>query len=108
MRDYIGATSRVHDCRMQFTVPTLPDGRPGHVGYLAGSYRDGALSDEWTDVFRCAESTFTAYVPGCSCGWYGSRFAVSTVGAYGARREWQDRHLRASTEPDVAPLHTTA
>ena len=82
---------------MQFTLPTLPGGQPGHIGYLAGRYRDGALSDMWTEVQRCAERTFTAYVPGCSCGWYGSRFPASTVGAFAARREWQDRHAAALT-----------
>jgi hypothetical protein len=32
-----------------------------HHGYIAGRYRDGALSDTWTDVRRCAERTFITY-----------------------------------------------
>jgi hypothetical protein len=42
-----------------------------HRGYVAGRYRDGALSDIWTDVARCAERTFTAYLARCGCGWLG-------------------------------------
>jgi hypothetical protein len=41
----------------------------GHCGYIAGRYRDGALSDTWTDVTRCAHGTFTGYAPACTCGW---------------------------------------
>ena len=36
----------------------------GHVGYVAGRYRSGAWSDQWTDMSRCAERTFTDYAPG--------------------------------------------
>ncbi|MEU7812978.1 hypothetical protein [Pseudonocardia sp. NPDC049154] len=42
-----------------------------HEGYIAGRYRNGALSDIWTDVTRCAQGTFTALVPACECGWRG-------------------------------------
>lgn len=49
-----------------------PPAAPVHRGFVAGRYRDGALSDGWTDVTRCAHGTFTAYVPTCGCGWRGS------------------------------------
>jgi hypothetical protein len=42
-----------------------------HYRYVADRYRDGALSDAWTDVTRCAEQTFIAYVARCGCGWLG-------------------------------------
>ena len=42
-----------------------------HVGYVAGRYRSGVWSDQWTEVGRCAEHTFTAYAPACTCGWRG-------------------------------------
>jgi hypothetical protein len=53
-----------------FTEPGA-DPVPGHVGFLAGRYRDGAYSDVWTDVSRCAEGTFVRYAPACTCGWGG-------------------------------------
>jgi hypothetical protein len=79
---------------MFFTAPT-PVGIPGHVGYLAGGYRHGAYNDSWTDVQRCAERTFTAYVPGCSCGWYGSPHPATAAGQFAAHRMWLREHLAA-------------
>ncbi|GEL21545.1 hypothetical protein PSU4_04990 [Pseudonocardia sulfidoxydans NBRC 16205] len=85
---------------------TMP-GVEGHVGYLAGRYRNGALSDVWTDASRCAERTFTAWAAGCSCGWYGSLQPLTTVGQYGARRQWANEHLPVvlaeATAPSVSP-----
>ncbi|MFC4950162.1 hypothetical protein [Pseudonocardia sp. GCM10023141] len=83
---------------MLFTValgPTAPD---GHAGFVAGRYRDGAFSDAWTDVRRCAERTFTAYHPGCTCGWTGAAHPASDIGWHHCRRAWLDqrfRHLNA-------------
>jgi len=69
--------------------------RPGHVGYLAGRYRDGAYSDAWTDAERCAPGTFVAYAPACSCGWRGDAQPVSTVGRMTCHRAWVQGHLGA-------------
>jgi hypothetical protein len=80
---------------MLFAVPdphTLPS---GHAGYVAGRYRDGAYSDEWTDVSRCAENTFVAYAPACSCGWRGPAEAPTTAGRIRCRRAWAAEHLGA-------------
>jgi hypothetical protein len=40
----------------------------GRAGFLVGCYRNGAFSDAWTDVSRCAGGTFIGYAPACSCG----------------------------------------
>jgi hypothetical protein len=74
--------------------------RPGHVGYLAGKYRDGAYSDLWTDVARCAPGTFVAYAPACSCGWRGGPQPATAVGRITCHRAWAHGHLSSSdTEP---------
>jgi hypothetical protein len=65
-----------------------------HAGYVAGRYRDGALSDLWTDVARCAPATFTAFLPACGCGWRGGAQAPDEAGARRCRREWTREHLR--------------
>jgi hypothetical protein len=52
----------MHDAGVPFTVHSELGPR-GHVGYVAGRYRDGAYSDLWTDVRRCAWRTFTDYAP---------------------------------------------
>jgi hypothetical protein len=73
---------------------------PGHAGFLAGRYRDGAYSDVWTDVSRCAEGTFVGYAPACTCGWRGTAQPTSPVGRTASSRMWR-QHLalaRASTE----------
>ncbi|GAY08277.1 hypothetical protein [Pseudonocardia sp. N23] len=85
---------------------TVP-GVEGHVGYLAGRYRNGALSDVWTDVSRCAERTFTAWVAGCSCGWYGTGRPLTTVGQFAARRQWATEHL-AGVLADATGVVTTS
>ncbi len=68
------------------------DSRPAHVGYVAGRYRNGALSDIWTEVERCAERTFLAYVPACSCGWVGTGCPATPTGLNACRREWATGH----------------
>jgi hypothetical protein len=73
----------------------------GHAGYIAGRYRDGACSDEWTDVSRCAENTFVAYVPACSCGWRGPAERPTAGGRLRCRRVWAT-HLTALTIADAA------
>lgn len=85
---------------------TMP-GVEGHVGYLAGRYRNGALSDVWTDVSRCAERTFTAWAAGCSCGWYGPLQPLTTVGQYGARRQWAGEHIAAVLAEVATPATPT-
>ena len=57
----------MHALPMPLTGASLDSGVDQHRGYVAGRYRNGVLSDEWTDVTRCAEGTFTAFVSGC--GW---------------------------------------
>ena len=66
-----------------------------HQGFVAGRYRNGAFSDRWTDVLRCAESTFTAYAPACSCGWRGRLFAATDAGHLDSRRVLVHEHLVA-------------
>lgn len=64
-----------------------------HRGYIAGRYRDGALSDDWTDTTRCAERTFIAYVSRCRCGWLGEAHPASPGGYRTAQRELTNEHL---------------
>jgi hypothetical protein len=64
-----------------------------HRGYIAGRYRDGALSDGWTDITRCAEGTFIAYVARCGCGWLGQAHPASSGGYRTAQRELTHEHL---------------
>jgi len=65
----------------------------GHAGYVAGRYRDGSWSDHWTDVARCAASTFTAYRPACRCGWVGPAVAADAAGHRCARLSSADHAL---------------
>jgi hypothetical protein len=74
----------------------------GHAGYVAGRYRDGAHSDEWTDVSRCAENTFVAYAPACSCGWRGPAERPTVAGRLRCRRVWMVTHLSALATVDAA------
>lgn len=76
------------------TSPT-PQRRPvaEHRGFVAGRYRNGALSHDWTDVTRCAERTFTSYVPACSCGWIGTDRAASAEDYRACQRLWVTGHL---------------
>lgn len=88
---------------MQFT------GSGFHQGFVAGRYRNGAFSDRWTDVLRCAERTFTAYAPACSCGWRGPLFPASDAGHLGCRRMLVHGHLAGPPPrrgPVVAPALT--
>lgn len=52
---------------------------------MAGRYRDGAWSDGWTDVSRCAPGTFVAYAPACRCGWRGAEHPATERGLRGCR-----------------------
>ena len=76
-----------------FTVPNPTAVPPGHAGYLAGRYRDGAYSDLWTDASRCAENTFVGYAPRCSCGWRGAARPADPVGRLSCQREWLNVHV---------------
>ena len=86
---------------MMFAVSLTPgtEGVPaGHAGFLAGRYRNGALSDAWTDVSRCADGTFVGYVPACTCGWRGAVQPATAPGRFLSSRAWRDEHL-AGLEP---------
>ncbi len=74
-----------------------------HQGYVAGRYRDGLLSDGWTDVERCARGTFVAYVPRCSCGLVGTDRPATQFGAAAARRAWFLGHAQAAPTGPMAP-----
>ena len=63
-----------------------------HIGFVAGRYRDGAVSDRWTEVERCAERTFVSFVPACTCGWTGTDRAATPAGIVACRRAWQTGH----------------
>ena len=65
-----------------------------HAGYVAGRYRDGSVSDSWSDVARCAERTFLAYLPRCECGWTGEAHPCDLVGYGACRDQWLHEHLR--------------
>jgi hypothetical protein len=83
-------------------VETGSGGVPGHAGFVAGRYRSGARSDSWTDARRCAEGTFTDYLPACTCGWHGRPEPVDDVGWVRCRRAWLVEHLRALSRPGPA------
>jgi hypothetical protein len=73
-------------------------GQPGparhdHAGYVAGRYRDGALSDTWTDVARCARGTFIGFAPACSCGWLGAIRPSTVEGFSACQRALRHEHL---------------
>jgi hypothetical protein len=86
----------------------LVTGRPGaapfdHAVYVAGRYRDGALSDTWTDVARCARGTFVGYVPACTCGWTGAIRANTIEGFRESQRALRFEHLsRVPSAPIVS------
>jgi hypothetical protein len=77
---------------MLFTDPSLV-AVPGHAGFVSGRYRDGAFSDEWTDVRRCAPRTFTAWAPACICGWRGSSVPAEQAEFVWCRQMW-DQHVQ--------------
>ncbi len=70
---------------------SLPD--DDHDGYVAGRYRDGSVSDGWTDAERCARGTFVSYLPRCTCGWTGREHPATPAGAAACRREWFLGHV---------------
>jgi hypothetical protein len=68
---------------------------------VAGRYRDGAWSDSWTEVGRCAPATFTAFAPACSCGWRGAaRMPANPAGEQACLLLWAHDHL---TTPPAGP-----
>lgn len=71
-------------------MPIIDD---DHGGYVAGRYRDGSLSDGWTDVLRCASGTFTRFLPRCACGWTGRERSATAAGAMACRQEWFLSHV---------------
>ena len=73
----------------------------GHCGYVAGLYRDGVLSDTWTDVTRCAYGTFIGYAPACTCGWSGDIRPSTPSGLQDCEQDLITGHLRdlAATQP---------
>lgn len=75
-----------------------------HDGYVAGRYRDGSLSDGWTDVLRCAPGTFVRFVPRCACGWIGRPRAATPAGAMACRQEWFLAHVVALPLQEPAPV----
>lgn len=87
-------------------MPLLDDDRHHrhhrHDCYVAGRYRDGSVSDEWTDVERCAGGTFRAYLPRCTCGWAGRQHPATAAGAAECRREWFLGHLVATPVAEPA------
>jgi hypothetical protein len=96
-------TPVIHDPEItkRHDVQVIVTGRPGpapespHSGYVAGRYRDGSLSDTWTDVARCASRTFVAYVPACTCGWTGSLHPATVTGFSECQRALRHEHFRA-------------
>ena len=84
---------------MQQAVRVIVTGRVGvpliddHCGYVAGRYRDGALSDTWTDVTRCAQGTFIGYAPACTCGWVGRIQPSSPPGLKACLQHLAAEHL---------------
>jgi hypothetical protein len=85
-------------------------GRPGaaassdHAVYVAGRYRDGALSDTWTDVARCAPGTFVGYVPACTCGWTGAIRLSTVEGFRECQRALRFEHLNELRTAQATPM----
>lgn len=71
-----------------------------HEGYVAGRYRDGSVSDIWTNAARCAHGTFIAYRPACECGWAGAWQACTEVAYRQCQQDWATEHF----VPEVLPL----
>jgi hypothetical protein len=76
-----------------------------HHGYVAGRYRNGALSDTWTDVTRCAERTFVAYVARCGCGWLGNDHPSNPYGYHTCQQELLSDHLCSIAGGTLVGLH---
>ena len=79
---------------MVFTGCRDHDATDAHAGYVAGRYRNGAWSDDWTDVRRCAEATFAAYAAACECGWRGPAEPATAQGYLSCQRVWVFEHVR--------------
>ncbi len=92
-RRVANAVAESHHVPMLFIGPGADEATDQHEGFVAGRYRNGALSDIWTDVTRCAEGTFTAFVGACECGWRGPLHAPDGLGAEDCRREWLTHHF---------------
>ena len=87
-------------------APDVGTAPAGHAGFLVGRYRNGAFSDAWTDVSRCAEGTFVGYAAACSCGWRGPLQPASARGRLLSSRDWRGLHLaqvEASARGLVSP-----
>lgn len=82
----------MHDGTVLFIDEAASGFAIGHRGYVAGRYRDGALSNIWTDVRRCAERTFVAYRPACECGWLGPAMPATAEGHLACLRCWAIEH----------------
>jgi hypothetical protein len=80
---------------MLFIGPGDDERTDDHEGYVAGRYRNGAFSDIWTDVAKCAERTFTAYAPACECGWRGALQKASDDGYSACQRIWLRDHFES-------------
>jgi hypothetical protein len=72
-----------------------------HEGYVAGRYRNGSRSDLWTDVTRCAEYTFIAYLPACECGWTGTDSPATEPGHRQCEHDWAAQHFIPTVLPHV-------
>ena len=68
-----------------------------------GRYRNGAYSDIWTDVRRCADRTFLAYAGACECGWRGADHPSTEAGHHVALQDWRHDHFVTVTEEGSAP-----
>lgn len=66
-------------------------------GFVAVSYRDGAISDIWTAVRRCAEHTVTEYRPMCEFGWHGGDRPATEAACQACRQ------VRSSPATSSAP-----
>ena len=86
----------VHHAAMFFIGSGADEVTDDHEGFVAGRYRDGALSDIWTDVSRCAPGTFVSYLPACECGWYGSDLPSDPSGYRACQRAWLEEHFAAA------------
>jgi hypothetical protein len=91
----------MHALAMLFTGHLIDSGIDQHRGYVAGRYRNGVLSDNWTDVTRCADGTFTAFVPVCECGWRGQPQKPDGSGIERCRREWSGEHVMRLSSPEL-------
>src|SRR4051794_40648070 len=64
-----------------------------HEGYVAGRYRDGTISDIWTNTSECPDGTFEAYVPACECGWLGRTQPATGEARRNCQQAWLCDHF---------------